>query len=191
MHTIEQLEPSSYHQQANGQLDDVSEGRITVVEEQPDQRVGHQPEQHGKAQHHRCAKANTNPSGMACAKQVTSTIVEPDTHGDGIGQPGRNHERSRNDLQGDLVRRQFSTAQHTHAQCGKSEQTDFYRIGTANRQTQTPQLTQGRPRRAAQALTNRVGRVSRVPANVQGHGHRHAVGHDGGHQADTDQPQLG
>ncbi|MNC31938.1 hypothetical protein D3C75_802750 [compost metagenome] len=161
-----------------------------MVEEQPHQRVWQQPEEDGEHQHHRRAKTDPDAAGVACAKQVTGTVIQPHTHGHGIRQARRNHERRGDDLQGDLVRRQLGATEHTHAQCGEGEQADLDGVGAANRQAQAPQLAQGWPRRAAQALANRVGRVGRVPADIQGHGHGHAVGHDGGDQTDTHQPQF-
>ncbi|OLS63131.1 hypothetical protein PSEMO_18360 [Pseudomonas putida] len=127
---------------------------------------------------------------MPRRQQPVGAVVQADAHGHRIGQPRRDHERRRDDLQGDLVRAQFGTAHGPHAQRGEGEQADFHGVGPANRQAQAPQLAQRRHRWPRQVPADRVGRIGRVLTDIQRQGHRHAVGDDRRHQADTHQPQL-
>ncbi|MNJ39553.1 hypothetical protein D3C77_344290 [compost metagenome] len=171
-------------------MDDVGEGGVIVIEEQPHQRIRQQPEQDGEPQHHRRPEADPHAPGVTGAEQIVGAVVEPHPHGHRVRQSRWNHECRRDNLQGDLVGRQFSAAEHAHAQRREGEQPDFDGVGAANGQAQAPEFTQGRPRRAAQALADRVGGVGRVPADVQRHGYRHAVGDDGGDQAYAYQAQF-
>ncbi|MOA34289.1 hypothetical protein D3C78_1556550 [compost metagenome] len=109
-----------------------------MVQEQPDQLVGQQPEHHGKAEHRQRTKSDPDPPSQARIEQLPGTVVLADAHRDRIRQPGRHHERHRDDLQGDLMRAQLRAAHGAHAQRGERKQPDFYRVGAADRQAQSP-----------------------------------------------------
>ena len=191
LHTIEQLKPRRHHHQPHCQLEDAGKGRVIAVDEQSHQLLGQQQEQRGEGKHQQRTKANTDPPGTARCKQVAAAVIQADPHGHRIRQPGRHHERGRDDLQGDLMRRQLGAAEHTHAQRGEGEQADFDHVRAANRQAQPPQLAQRRQRWPRQALAQRVGVVEAVPADIQRQGDGHAQRDQRGDQANADQAEFG
>ncbi len=150
-----------------------------------------EPEEHGEGQHGRRAEGDADPSRAPRIQQLSGTVVLADAQGDGIGNPRRNHERHRDDLQGDLVGRQLGAAHGAHAQGSEGEQPDFHRVGAADGQAQSPELAQVLPVRPGQAAAQGVVAIRGMPPDVPGHGQRHAVGDDGGDQADTGQSQPG
>jgi len=164
---------------------------VVVVDEQSDQWVGVKPQHGGKSQHHRCAKSYADTSGQACLQQLPGAVMLADAHGHCVGHPRRHHERHRHNLQRDLVRRQLRAAHGAHAQRREGKQPDFHRIGAANRQAQAPQLAQVLGVQAQQAGAQRVSSVGAVAADVPHQRQRHAVGDDGGDQADAHQAELG
>ena len=166
------------------------ERRVVMVEEQSDQRVGKQPQYRRKPQHHHGAESYAHSSGQACLQQLPGAVMLADAHGHRVGHPRRHHEGHRDNLQGDLVCRQLRAAHGAHAQRRKGKQPDLYRIGAANRQAQAPQLAQVVGIQAQQAGAQRVGGVGAVAADVPHQCQRHAIGDDGGHQADAHQAQF-
>ncbi|MNO82613.1 hypothetical protein D3C76_738940 [compost metagenome] len=113
-----------------------------------------------------------------------------DAHGDRVGNPRRHHECHRHDLQGDLVRAQLRAAHGAHAQGGEGKQPDLHGVGATNRQAQAPQFLQVLAVEPRQALTQWIGIVGRVPANVPRQRQGHQVGDNRRDQANAHQPQF-
>ncbi|MNB93636.1 hypothetical protein D3C75_407710 [compost metagenome] len=190
LRAVEQLEPSRHRQQAHGEVDDIAERRVVMVEKQTDQLIRQQPEDHGETQHRRRPERNADPPGQPRIQQLPGAVVLADAHGDGIRNTRWDHERHRNDLQGDLVCTQLRAAHGAHAQRGEGKQPDFHRVGAANRQAQTPQLLQVLAVQPRQALAQRIGLISRMPTNVPRQRKCHQVGDNRRDQPDARQPQF-
>ncbi|MCY1174444.1 hypothetical protein D9M73_146460 [compost metagenome] len=85
---------------------------------------------------------------------------------------------------------QLRAAHGAHTQRGEGKQPDFHRVGAANRQAQTPQLLQVLAIQPRQALTQRIGLISRMPPNVPRQRQGHQVGDNRRDQPDARQPQF-